>query len=429
MLSIARAGGGFATCLLAIAAFRATSTAAPALPDTAAVLSGPLTLERALALAGQYELRIRAAGLRADAARARIADAGRRPNPTVSASEENFGGQLGGGHREATLAIGQAFELGGDRGARTATAEAEYRLAAADAGILGRDKLAEVAKRFIAAWSLQSRLERLRDGEALTEQAVRAATERFQAGASPRLEILRAQSRATTQAVERQRVGSELAIARQDLALSWGAVTVSFDSLVSPEQVLPHDDTGSPSRLQTHPDLTRAMAIEALAAARVQSATAGRVPDLTVSGGVRRLEGLPGTRFLVGVELLLPLWNSGNGGLTAARREVEATVAERRETEQRLRVALAAATERLRAATAAYDTLRLHVLPAREQIVEALLQGYRSGRSSYLDLVAEQGGILETELALIDAQADLWRAQVRPDVLAGTGLFTPKEAR
>ena len=77
MLSIARAGGGFATCLLAIAAFRATSTAAPALPDTAAVLSGPLTLERALALAGQYELRI---SRRSARGRRSCTDRGRRPS-------------------------------------------------------------------------------------------------------------------------------------------------------------------------------------------------------------------------------------------------------------------------------------------------------------------------------------------------------------
>jgi outer membrane protein TolC len=76
-----------------------------------------------------------------------------------------------------------------------------------------------------------------------------------------------------------------------------------------------------------------------------------------------------------------------------------------------------------------YDTLRLHVRPAREQIVDELLRGYRSGRSSYLDLIAEQANLLETELDLVDAQADLWRAQMRLELLAGTGLSSPKEAR
>jgi cobalt-zinc-cadmium efflux system outer membrane protein len=429
VLSIARAGRCCTIWLVAIASFPTTAIAEATLPDTAAVLSGPLTLGRALALASQYEPRLRAAGLRSEAARARISDAGRRPNPTLSATEENFGGQLGGGHREATLAIGQAFELGGDRSARTATAEAERDVATAEASIMGREGLARAADRFIAAWWLQARLGRLRTGEALTEQAIRAATERYRAGAAPQLEILRAQSRATAQAVERQRTESDLTIARRELALSWGAVSATFDSLVAPEQVLPGETAGWQSRLSAHPDLTRASAIEALAAARMRAAVAARIPDLTLSGGVRRLEELPGTGFLVGVEVALPLWNRGNGGITAARRELEASVSERRATEQQLEVAFAGAMDRLRAAAARYDTLRLQVRAAREQLVDELLRSYRSGRSSYLDLVAEQSNLLETDLDLVDARADFWRAQIRLELLAGTGLLTPKEAR
>jgi outer membrane protein TolC len=73
--------------------------------------------------------------------------------------------------------------------------------------------------------------------------------------------------------------------------------------------------------------------------------------------------------------------------------------------------------------------LRLRARPAREQIADELLRGYRTGRSSYLDLVAEQSGLLETDLALIDARVDLWRAQLRLELLAGTGLLTPREGR
>jgi cobalt-zinc-cadmium efflux system outer membrane protein len=153
------------------------------------------------------------------------------------------------------------------------------------------------------------------------------------------------------------------------------------------------------------------------------------MPDLTVSGGVRRLEEVPGTGFVVGVEVPLPLWNRGNGGITAAHRELEAAAAERQATEQGLEVAFAAASERVMIAAAVHDTLRLRVRPEREAIVDELLRGYRAGRSSYLDLVAEQSNLLETELALINAQADLWRAQLRLESMAGIGLLTPKEGR
>jgi len=69
------------------------------------------------------------------------------------------------------------------------------------------------------------------------------------------------------------------------------------------------------------------------------------------------------------------------------------------------------------------------VRPARAQVVEELLRGYRAGRSSYLDLVAEQNNLLQTERALTDAQADLWRARMRLALLAEPGLSVPKEEK
>jgi hypothetical protein len=118
VLSIVRARCRCAILLVALVSLQATAIAAPMLPDSIPATSGPLTLERVLALTSRYGLTLQATGLRAQAARARGADAVRRPNPTLSATEENFGGQLGGNHREATLAISQVIEIGGDRSAR-----------------------------------------------------------------------------------------------------------------------------------------------------------------------------------------------------------------------------------------------------------------------------------------------------------------------
>jgi len=430
VLLVSRAGGRCAIGVLAIVSIAVTANAAPSPPDSVAAVSGPLTYERALELTSQHELKLRAAGLRAEASRARIADANRRPDPTLLASEENFGGQLGSNHREGTLALGQTFELGGDRSARRAAADAEYNRSLADVALLGREGQATTADRFISVWAMQTRVARLREGEAVTQVAIRAATERHAAGAALRLEILRAESQAMSQAVERQRAESALAIARRNLALRWGATEATFDSLVGPDHLFNwNDSTAAHSKLATHPDILRASADEAVAAARIHGAAAARTPDLTVSGGVRRLEEVSGTGFIVGVELPIPLWSRGNGAITAARRDLDAAVVERRATEQQLQSALASAIERVRAASAAYDTLRMRLVPGREQLVDELLRSYRSGRSSYLDLVAEQRNLLDAELALVDAQADLWRAEAQLTFLTGSDVLTPKEER
>ena len=417
MLSFWRAGSCCAVVALAFLLGQGSARAAATSPDSIPVVSGPLTFERALTLAGQYQLGLRAADLRAAAAQARIRDAGRVPNPTLAGAEENFGGSLGSGRLESTLELAQTLELGGDRAARAALAAGEYRLAAADAAVLRREMFVLTAERFIRAWSIQERLARLREGEELTRQAVLAATRRHQAGASPLLERTRAESQALSQAVDRQRTAAELAIARRELALSWGEGRASFDSLVN-------DPVPSESYLAadliSHPELERASASEALAAARMRAARAARVPDVTVSGGVRHLQEVRSTGFVAAIELPLPIWSSGGGNISATRQEHEATLADKRATAQRLGVELANSVERLRSAAAAYDTLRLRVRPARQELLVELLRAYRAGRLNYLDLIAEQRNLLETDLALVDAQADLWRSRVRLELLTGS---------
>ena len=47
---------------------------------------------------------------------------------------------------------------------------------------------------------------------------------------------------------------------------------------------------------------------------------------------------------------------------------------------------------------------------------------------SYLDLIAEQRNLVQTDLALVEAEADLWRARMDLDFLVG-GAFLPTGPR
>lgn len=414
MLSSWRVGTYCIIAVLVLDAAPARAGAAPALPSR----SGPLTLDRALELARRHHLDLSAAELRAGAAQARVRDAGRAPNPTLAASGENFGGGLGSDRLETTLEVAQTIELGGDRAARKSLASGEHRAAIAETLTLRQEVLVQTAERFIRAWSLQERLARLRAGEAITRQAILAASARHRAGASPLLEQARAESEALAQAVERRRAEAELAAARRELSLCWGEAEASFDSLAADA---PAGTEGLAAEVAAHPELTRAGSDEDLAMARVRAAQAARTPDVTLSGGVRRLEEAGGTGFIAGIEMPLPIWNRGGGAVDAARREHDAARANRRAVTRRLEVELANAIDRVQSSAAAYDTLRLRVRPSRQNLIEEALRAYRAGRLGYLDLIAEQRNLLETDLAIVDARADLWRSRVRLELLFHAG--------
>ena len=102
----------------------------------------------------------------AAAARALIDQARLRPNPELSFEAENFAGTgafSGLSATDYTLSVGQRLELGGKRGARVRSAEAEALVASLE-GELATARLGrEVRARYVEAVAAASRLELARD--------------------------------------------------------------------------------------------------------------------------------------------------------------------------------------------------------------------------------------------------------------------------
>jgi cobalt-zinc-cadmium efflux system outer membrane protein len=116
--------------LVGLAVPRLSAQGAPA-PDS-------LTLSEALARARSASPAVRAARLEADARRALVRQAARRPNPTLSADLENVGAELDEGV-PVTVRLAHTLELGGDRAARRALAEREAAAGTIAAGAADLD--------------------------------------------------------------------------------------------------------------------------------------------------------------------------------------------------------------------------------------------------------------------------------------------------
>ena len=390
---------------------------------TQAAPSGPLTLGSALALAARHHPRLRGAAWRTRAAAARQRDAARWPNPTLAAEVQDFGGDFTRQQRELTLSAAQTLELGGDRGARAATARALVSLAAAELSSEQRDVLSATAERFLDVWTLQERAVRLAAAESLAQETIAAAEARFRAGAGPELEQFRAEAVHARRQAERRRAVAELAAGRQRLAGEWGSVELRADSLMlepPPRRAIP-----SPSalfeRLAAHPKSMRAAAEVALEAARAREARAARVPDLEVSGGVRHVgDGAAG--FVASLALPLPLWSRRSGGVAAAEADHQAALAREDLAALELSGALRGAHDDYLAATDILELVRARVKPKTEETLRQLARGYRSGRFSSLEYLEGQRSVLEAELALVEATAEAWRARLMLERLLGVTI-------
>lgn len=398
-------------------------TAAASTPTGAQVVApGALTLPEAFRLAESGNPALRSVRLVAEAASARSEDTSRRPNPSLAASVENFGGGFDADRIESTLEIGLPLELGGDRAARQGLGRALAHSADAEVEVTRRAVLAETAERFLDAWVLQERIARLTEAERFATEAEAAAATRLRAGAAPAYEQVRARGFRVLRTVERRRAESEWAVANRRLALQWGADSVGATSLAlaTPELASP-EAPQLVALVEDHPERRAADAELAIEVWRSRAARAARVPDLSLAAGVRRF-GASETGFVTSVSLPLPVWNRMRGTVAAAERERAAAEARSLATRQRLRERVRASHDRYAASLEGWRLIRRDVQPAAEQALELILAGYRAGRLSYLDIQDGQRGLTEAELLLIEATAETWRARVTLELLVGRSI-------
>ncbi|WP_313004220.1 TolC family protein, partial [Brevundimonas sp.] len=135
----------------------------------------------------------------ADAAEARVRQAGERPNPNLSLAAENFGGSgpySGIGGADVSLSLSQDLELWGRRPARVNVARAEAGSAALRRDLTFIDAGGRLALTYAEAEAAQRRALLAEEGLALALADARAALVLVEEGREPILRGVQAESEA-----------------------------------------------------------------------------------------------------------------------------------------------------------------------------------------------------------------------------------------
>jgi len=158
-------------------------------------------------------------------------------------------------------------------------------------------------------------------------------------------------------------------------------------------------------RLETSPGVARWKSELAHRDALRARATSGRIPDVTLFAGPRRLSASDDTTLVAGVSIPLPIWNRSGGAIAEAEHRVAKVAAEARAARVRTVMDLAEARIGLQAASEEAHLLRTRVLPGSERAVEALRRGYEQGRFAQIE-------VLDAERARLGAREQYLRALV-----------------
>jgi cobalt-zinc-cadmium efflux system outer membrane protein len=392
-----------------------------------------LTLADALAFALRRSPHLEAQSMALRSREAERRQAGLRANPEVGVEVENIGGRgeaRGFDAAETTVQLSQSLDPAGKRGKRKQLAARAVDVAAWELEIARLDLVAEVTRRFVEVLATQERVALLAELTRLHESTLNTVAERVAAGKSAPTEEARARIDLANAKVRQEGARRELTAARHRLAAAWGGSAPSFASAVGDFYTAapPPAELDTSALAARNPDV----AWQALAAELRQAATdlerANRLPELTLSGGVRHFNDTGDVSYVMGLSVPLPLFDRNQGAVRAAEFDLAATEAIRRATEASVHASLVEALQILAAAHHAVRELAETILPDSERMFAATLEGYHTGKHAYLTVLDAQRTLFEARAEYIDALEDYHKAQAELERLIGTDIDSPKHA-
>jgi len=382
--------------------------------------AAPLTLDEALALAELNNPLLRSARADADASSGALMQAGARPNPQLSLLQEG----LSGAERTSTALLNQTIELGGKRAARLDAAS--FRRAASLAALDARAAAlqADVIAAFYGLLAAQRQRQFAEEATGLAERSAGIAHKRVQAGKAPPVEATKAQVVVSAAQIEEANAHRQVALAQETLATAMGG-TVPRERIAGGEldrippvdalpQLLQRADSG-PALRAAHAQTSRAQALIAVEQAK-------RMPDITISAGMKRIAtaSAPLNQAVLGISIPLPLFDTNRGALLEATHQAAKASADEDSERARVRLDLAQTYAAYENAVDEATRLRTDMLPAARDALEASSRGYELGKFALLDVLDAQRTLFQGRSQYVAALANAHRAYAELNRLTGS---------
>lgn len=389
----------------------------PAIAQTPA-MAEPLTVQAAIDRALSANPSLIAARLATPIGLARLGVARERPNPEARVELERE-------TPKQAYGVAVPLELGGKRGRRIAVGEAERGIGESQIAQATADIRAAVRSAYFGAVAATERLTLLEELRGLASRAKDAAQARFDAGGSPRLEVLQANLALAQAENETTTAGGEITAARAELNALLGAppsaapqLTTSLDEGVA----LTLD--AAMARAQGDNVDVRAIDREIDAQrARVALAKSMQVPDVTPEGTVTR-DSQPdfNTGWRAAVALAVPIFTRHRAGVLVEEATLARLTAERDATLARLGGQVAAASALVDARRQQHTRYRDEILPQAVEVERMAEDSYRLGQTGITELLLALQATRDARLRALQAGSDFQTALANLERAIGVPL-------
>jgi len=389
-----------------------------------------------MALAANGELI--AGRLDIDRARARLRQAGLRPNPSVD-FEQTTGSITGSpGESETSIGFSLPLEVGGQRQKRITLAQAELDAMQAEVSERERRLAGDVLAAYAEALAALRELEITEGLNEIDLQTTRFVQARVNEGDSAPIEVSLLQ--VEVDRLKSRRVVVEGRLQASMLRLRYLAgvalneplrLRETFDATASPWKLPGSIDAATEIALRTRPDLRLARLNEETARAGLQLAIAQGRPEVTASakysqgsslfddtpvGPIRDRDKL----LTFGVSVGLPVFNRNQGAKAEASLAIQQAERRRQYLETVIRSEVAAAYARVDAAQRAVLLFDQGVIGRSNDNIRAIRAAYQLGEFKITDLLSEQRRLLDSQKDFTETLTERYRAMADLRTAMGT---------
>lgn len=392
-------------------------------------------VRRALTTNGE----LTAARLDIERARARLRQAGLRPNPTID-FEQTTGRFTGSaGEVETSIGVAVPLEMGGKRRRRIELAQAEFEAAEAEIADRERRLANDVRGAYAEALASLRELEITQNLNEIDVQTTRFVQARVNEGESAPIEL-------NLLRVEVDRLRSRRALVEgklQAAILRLKSLTgTPIDELLRLQEDLNAPPLPAPPvtvdaaveiALRTRPDLRLARLTEEVAQAGLRLARAQGVPDITpfskytVSRSV--FDDTPvgvltdrDKLLSFGVSVGIPVFNRNQGAKAEAALAIDQAKRRRAFLELVVKTEVQSAFARYESARAAIATYDQGVITRSNENIRAIRAAYQIGEFKITDLLTEQRRLVDSQREFTEALSEQYRALADLAAAMGTPI-------
>ena len=212
--------------------------------------------------------------------------------------------------------------------------------------------------------------------------------------------------------------------ARKALAATWSSTSPAFEKVEGQFEMTKPIPTAEQlaNRISQNPDIARWAVEMAQRQATIKLEKSGRIPDLSIGGGMVHFNEIGDVALIFGLSFPLPLFNRNQGAIREAQYNLARAFEERKSVEVTVRTALATAYGALSAATITVTALKDEVLPGAQSAFEAVTEGYSIGKFDFLEMLDAQRTLFDVRGSYIDALAEYHKAVADVERLIGEPL-------